>query len=520
MVFNKCDLLNTFSVVRSKAFLFALLAISSLVISSLSPLVASAATSYDPYVRTTDEVHLKYGSCEQVDVTTTYESYLNDLEKGSLNIAKANGTWGVSQNLNNPPRNDGIAIYWSLTTSDLNFVGADIGSEQILLENTSDIFVYFINMNSSCEITVSNTTTNSFGGVTTFTDYSSFGWLNLFLAGANINYPDGYEGLPIETEPVTEEEVIRPDFSYTIVDKSLNVKDINNSLPEFVPDEGYTFKGWEVEWSLFYCAGGWSDIGSTCETELELKDYDILPRESNYLTDVDIYGDYRLSAQYVAQQCYRYPSYPETPDYCFYVVGGEDEASLDGYRFPPTTVDLKFDGGTYSGDTRDTECDESGYCVPPSPYKDCSIYAGEAPYGIGGGAFPDIIGGFQCQLENFGTFLIITIQNLFVPNSGKVMNSVNNFGSFISDKLGFVYTAFQYIVTWINSILVVSSDCTISMGSATFFGATPNADICYFEENAGNVWDIGIFTARMIFAAGLIFLAYRRLFNILTGLGK
>jgi len=76
------------------------------------------------------------------------------------------------------------------------------------------------------------------------------------------------------------------------------------------------------------------------------------------------------------------------------------------------------------------------------------------------------------------------------------------------------------IVDWLEQLFDLTPDCTVDTGGATFFGATPSFNFCYLEQSAPNVWNVGITTFRFIFGAGMIFFAYKRLFDVLRGLGS
>lgn len=171
----------------------------------------------------------------------------------------------------------------------------------------------------------------------------------VFLANVkNMNYPADYNGGEIPAEIDEEKPTIRPEFSYMVTDKDIQARDHKKDLPEFEPDEGYTFNGYEVEWSLF--------------KNSELIDHQILLQEKEYKYKVKDYGDYKLEARYLVQQCYRYAGYPETPDYCFYVDLGTEFKDID---FTSTAVNLKIDGSSSSGNTLLLECDVAGVCSPP-----------------------------------------------------------------------------------------------------------------------------------------------------------
>lgn len=277
---------------------------------------------------------------------------------------------------------------------------------------------------------------------------------------------------------------IRPEFTYTVNGKSVQAKDYNQTLPTFEPDEGYTIAGYSVEWSLFKCAT--LELG-TC-SDPDIVDHQIQPQDNYYNGTVEEYGNYQLQAQYLVQQCFRYASYPATPDYCFYVDLG---VKLPDYFFTSTAVDLIINGDVISGDTKDGDCDISGHCEPPSIYEDCGQYGGEAPFGIGGGSFPDIIGGFTCVIGNFGKWLIEAFKGLFIPKASFWESWTNRLSSFLDEKLGFVYTAVTFIVDLFNGIIagISTTSCTLSP-EGELFGVEVEFDVCLIEDMNPTVFGI------------------------------
>tara|TARA_Y100000114_G_scaffold157125_1_gene187219 strand:+ start:985 stop:2430 length:1446 start_codon:yes stop_codon:yes gene_type:complete len=180
------------------------------------------------------------------------------------------------------------------------------------------------------------------------------------LVGFDIEYPANYEGelIPDTVGEESDVELLRPDFVAQIANKNIIAHDYNSSLPSFTPEEGYSFVSYEIEWSLWQCENSFDDITGMCDEHV-LVNYDILPQDSDYTYEVEDYGDYVLEAEYQVQQCYRYPSYPATPDYCFYA---DLSAILEDYDAVATTKHLLIDGSSYTVDTKELVCTDVGYC--------------------------------------------------------------------------------------------------------------------------------------------------------------
>jgi hypothetical protein len=174
----------------------------------------------------------------------------------------------------------------------------------------------------------------------------------------DIHYPDDYNGLPLKpTTNEPEKITIQPDFTYSLNNKDVTAHDYNQTLPEFKPDEGYTFDGYKVFWSMHKC-DSIDEVTNICENA-QILGADLLSQEQDYKYTVADYGKYQLSAEYEVQQCYRYPSYPTTPDYCFIA---DLSAVFPTYNMLETTINLDINGQSMTGDTTDMVCDIAGHC--------------------------------------------------------------------------------------------------------------------------------------------------------------
>lgn len=358
--------------------------------------VSRAASVYDDLYKTTPDLKLgvnNYGgnTCDIIDHTQDwYTAALGATSSGfdwksSLQAAvNGNGRWGVSQVTNY--YNGGQAYYYSIywTEDDSlslnwteNYVQTQTPAHSVLIrtqlqqEGSGDCDNLVSIYNGQSSLPVSNNVTDNGGFAVNYT--------NLFFNAdeSKLNYPPGYEGIPIVTSLGDDRQIIKPDFKYIVNDKSLSLTDYNKKLPDFTPDEGYTFNGYEVEWSLFKCDVS-ANSPSTCLNPI-LANHQILPQSSTYQYSVDEYHTYMIEAQYLVQQCYRYPSYPATPDYCFYV---DLNTEFDDYRFLPTSVSLDIDGSVIIGDTTQDDCDESGYCKPKKGNDLYEYFNGRENFGL------------------------------------------------------------------------------------------------------------------------------------------
>jgi hypothetical protein len=158
-----------------------------------------------------------------------------------------------------------------------------------------------------------------------------------------------------------EIQVLAPNFQYTISNKNIKATDLNQELPVIEVESGYYSNGYQVEWSLFKCT---SYSNSTC-IDSKLVNYQLLLQSQGYEYTTESYGDYELTAQYLVQQCYRYASYPATPDYCFMVDLGQVLESTHIVSPVIKHFVLAF-MVTSTGDTSEESCYIDGTCVLPS----------------------------------------------------------------------------------------------------------------------------------------------------------
>jgi len=284
---------------------------------------------------------------------------------------------------------------------------------------------------------------------------------------SNVKYaPDGgmteswfkdWVSSPIIVTPSTPKVSIAPDFTYSLVDKKVLAHDYQAGLPEFTPDDGYTFNGFSVEWNLVKCST-YTETGNLCSDPIQ-KDYQVLLQDKDYNATVTDYGDYQLTANYLVQQCYRYPSYPATPDYCFYE---SLITAFPNFDFDPTTVHLSINGQTLTGDTQKLDCDTSGFCQPK--VVDCSTES-------------NFFNGLQCRIERDFSFGILNpsltafkklINSFVVPNSpiciinltdvsiGSSVFPLSGFGSLACNSVSNFRSHFPIMSSMINFFFALS----------------------------------------------------------------
>lgn len=324
---------------------------------------------YDSYLVTTSDLVLNDGE-DVLDITTNYISVLTTYCTTTSQIEHLAEFVDVIQQqytFNAYAINTGYSIVDDMTTVYFQYTSNDTATIDFD-ENVGIAPTYHDGPNPSGLISLTlsddNVYCNSYdNGSFTLSKPDTVGnssvIYSLFLAnGYDINYPSDYDGELIPDTAPLKPELLRPDFIAQISNKNIISHDYNSSLPSFTPDQGYTFISFEIEWSLWQCVNSFDDITGMCDEHV-LINYDILPQDSDYTYQVQDYGDYVLEAEYQVQQCYRYPSYPTTPDYCFY---SDLSAILPDYDAVATTKHLLIDGSSYTVDTKELLCNAAGYC--------------------------------------------------------------------------------------------------------------------------------------------------------------
>lgn len=503
----------------------------SFIASCLSPMVANAASDYDGVITTADELRLEqnssHGSAKRT-VSTTWYSIFSDCDNwtspsGSYGVSCAsantalsaafeNGTgWAVAQRtMKGEGTIGGVAIYPGDKFVTVLFnpgsdvhgeFRADDGTKKLVMTGSDYTYAFNIALNNDPDeakpvVSNGNSTKNmtSEYPIVDSDDTYPLWDSSIFFANIPITYPSGYAGTDAPDSEPSSKTTVKPDYTYSINVKDVTAKDYGQSLPEVTPDEGYTINGYSVEWTLYKC-GSWTEVGHLCNSPT-VTNHTIQPQDQQYQYSVDTFGDYQLSAQYLVQECYRYPSYPATPDNCFYVDLGTE---LPAYNFLTTTIHLPINGSSTSGDTKEGECDASGFCTPPSPYEDCTTY------GL------DLGGYIGCLIRNFQVWFIATLKALFVPSAAFMQNYFNDFKDFITHKFGFLVWpltfAYNFINAFFDGLSGTNNICNWSFGN--FFSGNFTLNFCSLEQNFPSTFN----TARYMIQAFTVFVLISGLYT-------
>jgi len=365
----------------------------------------------------------------------------------------------------------------------------------VLISPTPTIIDFYISMRETGDIALCGFQTGTSGRDSfNYSDAGNNGQTAIIESTFPFNnVPDGYEGLTPPGEPSSNKDRMYPLVGYTITDDN-----VLNALSAGIFEE--------------ICVPVGDPTSGCAKPQIRWQvldqDNEVLKTYTNAMANPFTFqfptiGTFYLEATYVLPPPFLAPS--------------------PNVELTTVRIEMQPNGTFQKGGTGANECsfqDGKYICEPASPFEDCSTYGGVFPFGLAGVGEPaDVIGGFSCIINNFGIFLRNTLINLFVPDSKKLQTTLDSFSQSLQSQFGFVYTGFVMVVQWLNAILTINPQCNFDMGPATFFGARISVNFCYFEQTVPTIYNLLIGLARLILAASFVFVAYRRLREIVESLG-
>ena len=334
-----------------------------------------------------------------------------------------------------------------------------------------------------------------------------------FLANVtdeNMNYPDGYEGQEIN-KTYNKKSVLRPDFKYDLNGMTLVATDHKEDLPKVAKDSDIGYYKWTILWSVFICPDGWDDHKSRCDTHGDAYDTQRTNKDDTFTYTFDKKMDYVISAEYVPVFCVR-EVLNGSPCRSVSLAEMAGKQYAEDYELGWTYVHLKVDGSIQSGDTRDAECNEIGYCKPKSQYEDCSKY--------GVDKLVDLVG---CWVRNALIWFLSFIKWLIVPSTSDLQRSVDDLGKTLSGKLGFLWYPFEWIFKLFTQFTRSANTCSFGASgipfadiNGRFFNNRVHLSVCSAERDLPQVYNVSVFFIRIITVFGLLYALYRRIIAMLS----
>jgi len=472
-------------------FFYSLAFIVSLgVLSVLLPVTnVGAASQYDDFIKTTPDLRLLNTACEPsygfdnfADLETNWTQFTskefieNGYNSNDVNYPinfSGNGlslqqyadsfvnktNWSVSQ-FQLSPNDRWITItYTTEANTKLEFVDSPQTLGQgLYTKQGQQNYQVEIYMSSSCGITVNvSHSSSSRYAVATYQPNDDYRY-KPYLVFWDYDIPEGYEG-DIPPDSGVDPELGVTAFNYFVTDKKVKVE---NKTPNLRGDE-------QCRWF----------VDTNPDEVTNASDEYIFNRSCTDKPDYIFtdYGYYELGLRI---------TYPNGLD------GVSEQTTWDAYKT------LHIDGSTFSGGA-----DVHGDFVPFDPLLETCD-----PLDI------------PCHLRNLGATLLDGLKTLFIPNMDYLRNLLDTFAEGLQSQFGFLYTAFEMLVQWLNSLLTVNPDCTVGLGNETFFGVPLSYNFCTFENAAPVIYNTLATTTRLIIAAGFVFVAYRRMIEIVRSLGK
>ena len=476
------------------------------------PTPVAAASDYDETITYASPLIAKDTSCSAIDLSTFWPEVISASSgtisgtsvtwswavtgTSNFNYAAqkaawdAKERWGVSQTVNpgdgSTPTRSVIQV-WSTTNSDVYGVFGNYGSTYQYLQgvdSTNNVVSFNITQTSGsgCNLIIQG---NAFGdGATSIADGGSGTAASrqqvFFAYMDSIVYPPGYDGNPVPETPPSEAVVNTPQVGY--------YTDTENVLhANFIGGSGTTVDGIVpyLRWTVFAPDG--TTVLDTKVTDLAVPYEFRLPGNDTYFFEVTY-----LSPAEASPPGTPFPSLVPFPD---------------GTVIRPVKFTINANGTLTPGSNFLNECEASGgvlVCEVADPLQDCSTF------GV------DLGGYFQCIFTNFGIWLRNTLIDLFVPSYSFTQPWINNMGTFLNEKLGFVYSSFSFIGGLFGGIIAngATTTCLIS-APGTLFDAPFEVDVCKMQEVVGNtVFQLiqGLVISLTILA--LMFAGYRKYLEV------
>ena len=441
-----------------------------LLIVGLFPSTAFATSDYDDVV--SNVTSLKVGD---LDVTTNYMSYITGT------AAAYNQCDSTCKDYINTTIGSGSGWYIAQTYS-----GSPLSTSSACMRFTQDTSVHLtFQSNSSYRYLAWGSAPSSSysvclypdgsGGVNTIYDSSNAARFNI-SAGVNdvrpllstvpVDYPTGYAGQALVSS-LTPNKHYSPRASYSV--KGQHVDGLwcvaATSLCNLPPGVPVNLV-WHIE----------DSSGETIYTP---------DHASNFQNDGGLFkydfpglGKFYLVGVWSAPIPYIQPS----------------DQTWDTTRLP-----IDINGGNYVSGTYGQGCDNGGTCSDPFVYEDCTTYG------------TDLIGGFNCIVNNFKTWLTITADTLFVPTYESMMSMQDDFNSWAAIHLG----ALIQFSTWFNSLISDSTsgatDVVCNHDFGTFFGSHFVFNQCVLEQKYPSIWGVVSLVARSTLVFMVLLMVYQKI---------
>lgn len=320
--------------------------------------------------------------------------------------------------------------------------------------------------------------------------YTTFQWFRILETNHEIVYPPDYAGVIIG--PTIAGTNYAPEIGYHL-DDSNTLRALTLNVNVCLP------VGLEIETGCIEPKLRWQIFEEDGTTEIHNSVTNLVYPFEFHFPSID---------EYVFMVSYVPPGPPALP-------------VAPGVNLTPTRFIINANSTFYVGGTGVQDCAVvSGIneCGLANPLEDCSVF--DTVITIFDTDIPLMSAeSLACQFRNFGIWFRNTLIDLFVPSTRKIQRSFDEFQVSLQSQFGFLYTGFEMMIQWLQSLLLVTPNCHVNLGG-TFFSAPISFNFCYFEDAAPTIWNIMMPTVRLILAAGFVFVAYRRLLEIVRGLGS
>jgi len=382
---------------------------------------------------------------EWEELSATWTGFVNECSTDMQDrwaTALNSGSWYVTRQDSIYDDVEGSRVYvaWSTTPMELNWILGGTAQVPTLIDNDSvrdyiDIhyqelygeFGLYVGCypNSGNNIILSNEPTEEVGYNNSL----------IWLSNWPMTYPEGYTGeeIPLERTPNV---YISPRFSYNVDGRYVTASYKKNIFPNVDTPVA-------LVWVLRDENAGIVDLKTLGDSQ-------------EYAFEVPALGTYELTLEYWLEDMDLWPEWLHVTN---------------------TTKQFVIDGTSYQGDTIDDDCTD-GYCLMTEVYEDCSIYG-----------ITDVGGRIACEIGNFGTWLKVTLYNLFVPRN--LATTFGNLQTTFTEQLGFLTFPLTFFYDVFSSLIAVNTaTCSFTTPSLNgFFGNNGmTINFCVIKDNDNTMW--------------------------------
>lgn len=339
-----------------------------------------------------------------------------------------------------------------------------------------------------------------------------------FSSSFSIDYPTGYEGLPVPSNPLNPDVSFEMwlDITFSNALTTFNAKYLNyitDPEPLDVPQPG------KIIWYLLdpddidVDNEGWQRVINFNSRVQDVRPDIVIPVLQG---SGGLRGGYVCSAildrdvEFTDNDC-KINSLSPVPVNLdmreYLLVALPYQYDPEGFDVTPKNTILSINLSSSVSDYSTVTCtpgaldsNDGAYCSEYDPYEDCLAY------GV------NVVAGFQCVMSNFGIFMKNLFVLIFVPDGAVIATQFSRFTDTASSSLGFLWTPFQVIGDIFTEIRDSSAtNHTCALPPLTIFGSTATIEFCAWRDDLPGLWSMMRIAIQGSIAVAFLFVCWRAL---------